>query len=89
MSIGALAKYIRNLREASAEADVFSIASLRTVDRTGTRLRAQHRVVLLEADETSVDVIDSKYNGRVAMKKERFLDRWAATQNSGYIIRAR
>lgn len=86
MSIGALANYVRNLHDKQSKASIYSVASLRTVSEHNSSLRAQHRVVLLDADEASVNVIDSKFKDRVSMPKDKFLNRWAATQNSGYIV---
>lgn len=86
MSLGALSRYLQKRRAEQPDAKLFTVANLRT--RSMSRSLAQHRVVLLEADEENVHLLDPNNDKQSVMTKYNFLDRWSSTQNSGYIVSA-
>lgn len=87
MSLAALRKYVERRREQQPETDVFVVAALRTRAALSTSpSRAQHRVVMLGAEQEAVQVIDPLKPFELDIPKRSFLRRWASAQNSGYIV---
>jgi hypothetical protein len=92
MSLGKLAEISKSIKKRRPDADIFAVVGVQT-EYGSTRSpfpKAQHRVVLLDADKELVRVLDPKFDraGRKPriIPKRTFTEQWAATQNTGYLV---
>lgn len=72
---------------------IYTVANLATAsvkgDESDLAPRIQHRVLLYGADEQYAYVLDPNHRSMERMDKRQFCKRWAATQNSGYLVVAK
>ncbi len=84
MSLEKIAEIATAIRKKRPQANIYAVAGLRTEGNEFSR--AQHRIVLLGAGVDEMYVIDPRHTDTYTMPKQEFLSRWAAVQNSGYIV---
>lgn len=93
MNLETLRTIAERKRAQHDDINIFTVANLATESIRGNRsdlaTRIQHRVLLYGADEEYVYVLDPNHPFRDRMDKHEFCKRWAATQNSGYLVVAK